>query len=62
MLCLSRGEGESIRIGENVIVTINRVKGRKVSVGIQAPSSVEIVRTEIERDDTDLYDDGGPTL
>ncbi len=62
MLCLTRGEGEQIRIGESVIVTINRVRGKKVQVGIQAPSSVAIVRTEIETDDTDITDDGGPTL
>jgi carbon storage regulator len=56
MLVLTRGEGEQIRIGENVIVTINRVKGKAVQVGIDAPSSIEIVRRELDLDGTEPTD------
>jgi carbon storage regulator len=65
MLCLTRGEGEQIRIGESVIVTINRVRGNKVQVGIDAPSSVEIVRRELDLDGTEptelCEDEEGPS-
>lgn len=56
MLCLNRDEGESIRIGESVIVTINRIRGKSVQVGIQAPSSIEIVRRELDLDGTEPTD------
>ena len=47
MLVLTRKSKESIEIGENVTVTILAVEGNKVRVGITAPRSVNIVRTEI---------------
>lgn len=47
MLVLSRLEGESITIGEDVVVTIERVRGGKVSVSIEAPRSVRVLRTEL---------------
>lgn len=48
MLVLSRRRGEAIRIGESVTVRIVRVKGRTVSLGIDAPQDVKIVRTELD--------------
>lgn len=47
MLCLSRKVGESIVIGENIVVTVNKLKGGQVSIGIKAPNGVKIVRGEI---------------
>jgi len=44
MLVLSRKVGERIVIGDNVTVVINRIVGSRVSVGIEAPTDVRIVR------------------
>jgi carbon storage regulator CsrA len=48
MLVLSRKAGERIRIGNNITIVVNRVVGSRVSVGIEAPSDVRIVRGELE--------------
>ena len=47
MLVLTRKTTEKIQIGENVTITILRVKGQAVRVGIDAPRDVRIVRTEL---------------
>jgi carbon storage regulator CsrA len=54
MLVLSRKAGERIRIGDNITIVVNRVVGSRVSVGIEAPPNVRIVRGELE-----LFADGG---
>jgi carbon storage regulator len=51
MLVLSRKVGEKLVIGENIVVTINRISGNRVTIGIEAPGSVKIVRGELERHD-----------
>ena len=47
MLVLNRKVGEVIFIGEEITVTVIEVRGNKVRLGIQAPSSVGIVRSEL---------------
>ena len=47
MLVLTRKLQESIRVGDSVTVTILRVKGNTVRVGIEAPDQVRIVRSEL---------------
>jgi len=47
MLVLSRKVGERIVIDDNVTVVINRIVGNRVSVGIEAPTDVRIVRGEL---------------
>ena len=49
MLVLSRKEGEQLLIGDNIVLTINRISGNRVAVGIEAPREVRIVRGELER-------------
>ena len=49
MLVLSRKEGEKIVIGDGIVLTINRIAGNRVMVGIEAPRDVRIVRGELER-------------
>jgi len=48
MLVLSRREGECIRVGDSVVVTIVRVAGDKVRVGIEAPANVVVLRGELK--------------
>lgn len=47
MLVLTRGQSESIRIGDNITVTVVRIGPNKVRLGIDAPKSTNIVRTEL---------------
>lgn len=47
MLVLTRKQGEQIRIGDNVVITVVRTKGKGVRLGIQAPAHVPVLRGEI---------------
>jgi carbon storage regulator len=47
MLILTRRVGESVVIGEDVIVTVLGVKGNQVRIGINAPKTVTVHREEI---------------
>ena len=49
MLVLSRKESEKIRLGDSIVVTIVRVSGDKVRIGIEAPPDVLVLREELER-------------
>ena len=48
MLVLSRKERERVRLGEDIVVTVVRVSGDRVRLGIEAPSSVVVLRDELE--------------
>ncbi len=48
MLVLSRKENERIRLGDSIVVTVVRVAGDKVRLGIQAPADVLVLRDELE--------------
>ena len=54
MLVLSRKVGERLVIGDNITVVVSRVAGNRVTLGIEAPSDVRIVRGELkaESDET----------
>lgn len=47
MLILRRKVGERIVIGDGIVVVVNRVAGGRVTLGIEAPSDVHIVRGEL---------------
>ena len=47
MLVLSRKETERIFIGDDIVLTVLRVKGGTVRIGIEAPSDVKILRAEL---------------
>lgn len=49
MLVLSRKTGQEIHIGDNIRIVINRIGGHRVTVGIEAPRDVRIVRGELKR-------------
>jgi carbon storage regulator len=48
MLVLSRRERERIRLGDSIVVTIVRVSGDRVRIGIEAPPDVLVLRDELE--------------
>jgi carbon storage regulator CsrA len=48
MLVLSRTVGEKVFIGDNITVTVVRVRGDEVRIGFDAPKEVKILRKEIE--------------
>jgi carbon storage regulator len=47
MLILTRRMGESVRIGDDVTVTVLGVKGGQVRLGFTAPQDVAVHREEI---------------
>lgn len=49
MLILSRKRGEVIRIGNDIEITVMRISGENVRIGIDAPKEMNIVRTELSR-------------
>ncbi len=49
MLVLSRKETETIKIGDDIEITLVRVSGDRVRVGIQAPNDMVILRGELEK-------------
>lgn len=51
MLVLSRKQAERIRLGDSIVVTVVRVSGDKVRLGIEAPSDVVVLRDELQDDE-----------
>lgn len=47
MLVLSRKKGQTIRIGDDIEITIVATANDQVKIGIQAPQNVEILRQEV---------------
>ncbi len=47
MLVLSRREGERVKLGDSIVVTVVRVTGEKVRLGIEAPSGILVLRGEL---------------
>ena len=47
MLILTRRVGETLKIGEEIEVTVLGVKGNQVRIGITAPKDVPVHREEI---------------
>lgn len=47
MLILTRRVGESLIIGDDVVVNVLGVKGNQVRIGVDAPKEVSVHREEI---------------
>jgi len=48
MLVLSRRERERVRLGKSIVLTIVRVSGDKVRLGIDAPEDMLVLREELD--------------
>ena len=61
MLVLSRKVQERIQVGDNITITIVRVKGQTVRVGIEAPRDVRVMRAELSEHKPSGETDGKPS-
>ena len=52
MLVLMRRVGESITIGDNIVVKVLDVQGQKVQLGVDAPKEVKVLRPELQERDS----------
>ena len=51
MLILTRRIGESLNIGDEIEISIVKVKGNQIVLGIEAPHEISVVRSELLGDD-----------
>ncbi len=50
MLVLTRRPGESVMVGDDVVVTVLDVRGEVIRLGITAPRSIQVHREEVYRE------------
>lgn len=51
MLVLTRKVGEKIRVGDDIVVTLLEIKGNRVRLGVEAPLTVPVLRSELMEKD-----------
>ncbi len=51
MLVLTRRLGESVLIGDNIVVTVSDIKNGQIKLGIEAPEDVTVNREEVPKED-----------
>jgi carbon storage regulator len=61
MLVLSRKVGQRVLIGDDIAITIVRVSGGGVRLGIEAPTSLTVVREELQQQLAQLEAEGEVT-
>ncbi len=49
MLILTRKSGEGLFIGDDIRITILEIRGKQIRLGIEAPTTVVVLREEIYR-------------
>ena len=50
MLVLTRRPGESVMVGDDVVITVLDVRGDVVRLGIKAPRSIQVHREEVYKE------------
>jgi carbon storage regulator len=53
MLVLSRRESERIRLGDSIVITVVKLAGDRVRLGIEAPTDMVVLRGELQRHPTE---------
>ena len=53
MLVLSRKAMQSVMIGSDIRITVVRVEGNQVRIGVEAPQDVRILRGELLEDSSE---------
>ena len=48
MLVLSRREKERVKLGDSIVITVVRLSGDRVRLGIEAPHDMLVLRDELE--------------
>lgn len=54
MLVLSRKIGETICIGQDVTISVVKISGNRVRIGIEAPTDVDVLRGELTSWESEL--------
>lgn len=54
MLVLSRKAGQRIHIGDDIVVEVRRVAGNRVTIALEAPRDVRILRGELQQAATEF--------
>jgi carbon storage regulator CsrA len=49
MLVLSRKVGERIHVGDDIVLEVRRISGNRVTLALEAPRDVRILRGELEQ-------------
>ncbi|MCC6494557.1 MAG: carbon storage regulator [Pirellulales bacterium] len=57
MLVLSRKQSQRIKLGDSIVITVVRVAGDKVRLGIDAPRDMLVLRDELEPHQAAAEDD-----
>jgi len=60
MLVLSRKIGETLHLGDNVVIEVRRVAGSRVTLAIDAPRELRILRGELFKAATDFDEPDNP--
>ena len=47
MLVLSRKTTQQIKIGDRITITVLKVRGQAVQIGIEAPREIKVLRSEL---------------
>lgn len=50
MLVLARKRNEKINIGNDIVITVVEILGDRVRIGISAPPTVQVVRSELAKE------------
>ena len=51
MLVLTRKTQQQIKVGDDIVITILKVRGKQVQVGIERPRNVRVLRGEVPADE-----------
>jgi len=49
MLVLARKQTQRVRLGNSIVITVVRVSGERVQIGIEAPANMVVLRDELKK-------------